>query len=89
MNKIYKVVSDIALNSSDFANKEIDKLNRTKLAEHIYNLIKARESEDSITVGIIGPWGSGKTSLLNHIKYLCLQTSADEHLKPLIVDFNP
>ena len=48
---------------------EEDRLDRKKLAERIFTLIK--QSDTHLRVGILGPWGSGKTTVLNFIKNQC------------------
>ena len=80
-----------------------DKLERTKIADAIADRVIRYKSEESITVGIEGSWGSGKTSIINLVrnrinkdyqsnaweKYDLCQNSSSSKIKPLILDFNP
>ncbi|EAI1710696.1 NTPase, partial [Campylobacter coli] len=45
--------------------KEEDLFSRNSVAEQLNTIIKNYKEEDSITFGIIGDWGSGKTSFVN------------------------
>lgn len=42
-----------------------DKLNRDMFAHNLANSILTYDQEESLTIGIIGNWGSGKSSLIN------------------------
>ncbi|EAH8813137.1 NTPase, partial [Campylobacter coli] len=42
-----------------------DLFSRNSVAEQLNTIIKNYKEEDSITFGIIGDWGSGKTSFVN------------------------
>ena len=42
-----------------------DKLERSKIIDAIKNRIDSHKSTESITIGIEGSWGSGKTSIIN------------------------
>lgn len=44
-----------------------DKLNRKPFARQIRKTIKNYSQKDCLTLGIMGPWGSGKTSLINMV----------------------
>ncbi len=48
-------------------SKEEDRLKRAPIAESIANLISDFKGTESFVIGIEGPWGSGKTSLINLI----------------------
>ncbi|EIR8507166.1 hypothetical protein LXQ03_000503 [Campylobacter coli] len=58
---------------------------RNSVAEQLNTIIKNyKEEEDSITFGIIGDWGSGKTSFVN----MTLEDFKDDE-NFIIVKFNP
>lgn len=44
-----------------------DILDRKKFASQIRKIIKHYENEECLTLGIMGSWGSGKTSFINMI----------------------
>ncbi|EAH7181599.1 NTPase, partial [Campylobacter coli] len=57
---------------------------RNSVAEQLNTIIKNYKEEDSITFGIIGDWGSGKTSFVN----MTLEDFKDDE-NFIIVKFNP
>ncbi|PHC09993.1 hypothetical protein COE99_09505 [Bacillus toyonensis] len=59
-----------------------DKLNRASFAKKIAQAID-KHGEDSLTIGILGDWGSGKSSVYNLVK----KSSNDS--KVLFIDFKP
>ncbi len=63
---------------------EKDLLRRGPLALRVSELIKDYQGEESVVIGIEGPWGSGKTSFVN----LVLGELKKENLS-IIVSFNP
>lgn len=44
-----------------------DKLDRQKFALQMRRIIKNYKKKDCLTLGIMGSWGSGKTSLINMV----------------------
>ena len=64
-----------------------DLLSRHSFAKALAKAILSYELDDSISVGLFGEWGSGKTSLINmtleEIKFLSSQR------EPFIIKFNP
>lgn len=63
-----------------------DRLNRVGFAGSIATAILGLKTEESLVIGIHGPWGSGKTSLLNLIRE---QIGLKAENPPLIMQFNP
>lgn len=64
-------------------NPQEDILKRSPFAESIANkLLRTKLSERSFAIGIVAPWGYGKTSFVNLIKY---------HLgdKAIVMDYSP
>lgn len=47
---------------------ESDSLYRDSLAKSLANLINEQEKDSNLSIGILGKWGSGKTTFLNMIK---------------------
>jgi predicted KAP-like P-loop ATPase len=66
-----------------------DELNRKEFSRVIGNAILKSRTNESLVIGILGKWGSGKTSIvymtLEHIDY----SSNESEKKPIIVWFNP
>lgn len=56
-------------NDSPIKYKNQDKLNRTKFADSIaVSIINLPQKSDSIVIGLMGGWGTGKSSLLNLVE---------------------
>lgn len=62
---------------------EEDVLGRRKMAESFATQIMALDATEGVVVGILGPWGSGKTSFVNLVR---LHLEASE---VTVLDFNP
>ncbi|ELP9120071.1 hypothetical protein QTU61_000611 [Campylobacter lari] len=65
-------------------NKNEDLFSRRENATALAKIIKSYQDEDSISIGIIGDWGSGKTSFVNMILE---ELEDDENF--IIINFNP
>ncbi len=63
-----------------------DVLNRTRLATELAKAIARFDATESVVIGIHGPWGSGKTSLLNLIQN---ELECQSDLAPLVFRYNP
>jgi hypothetical protein len=61
-----------------------DRLDRRSFATRIAHVLAEKNSTDSVVVGVYGPWGDGKSSLLEMIKEE-LQGRSDV----VVVDYNP
>lgn len=68
-----------------------DVLGRLHFAKSLSKSINGYQSEDSIVIGLFGPWGSGKSSLTNLILEDIRVDDAEknENEKNIIVNFNP
>ena len=70
---IYKHIIFTMTNQNELKNDlpitrfDDDKLDRQKFALQIRIIIKNYNQKDCLTLGIMGPWGSGKTSLINMV----------------------
>jgi predicted KAP-like P-loop ATPase len=68
-------------------NKQQDILGRIAFAESLGKAILDYKEEDSCVLGLYGPWGSGKTSIINMtIEFI---ESVQNDNKPIIINFNP
>jgi predicted KAP-like P-loop ATPase len=68
------------------SNPTLDRLDRAQFAQSLSRSILSLGGDDSFVIGLCGPWGSGKTSVLNFV-----QSSLDsaEGDKPILLRFNP
>lgn len=68
-----------------------DSLNRKGFAKYIAKAILESQTKDSLVIGLLGEWGSGKTSLVNMtIDYInTISDSLEQDEKPIIIYFNP
>lgn len=78
--------SNRLLIDNSILNSEEDVLGRNSKALKIYKEIIQLKSEKSTAFGIVGAWGSGKTSFLNLIKEKFNKSNSK---KNIVVDFNP
>ncbi|MEL5350487.1 P-loop NTPase fold protein [Serratia nevei] len=66
------------------ASKKDDKFNRAPFATRIAETLATRSDPSSIVLGLYGPWGDGKTSVLE-----MMQEELTTHDGIIIVRFNP
>jgi hypothetical protein len=71
-------------NDEPIRSREQDRLGRSGFAESIANEIFHADSSNGFVFGILGPWGSGKTSVLNLVKEVL-----NDHSSVEVVEFNP
>ncbi|MCK3685984.1 P-loop NTPase fold protein [Maribellus sp. YY47] len=72
------------MNDKPLANIEFEDFGRKELVNKVVGEINSfSDQESSFTIGIVGPWGSGKTSF---IKILQDKVNTDQNI---IIDFNP
>ena len=65
-------------------SKNEDLLGRKKVANDLAKEIEDYKIEDSLTIGIVGKWGSGKTSFINMVL-----ENFEENDDYIIIKFNP
>lgn len=58
----------VKLNKKSTKNLHEDYLNRTDLAKVIADLIKLQKEDDKLSIGLLGEWGSGKSTFLHLIR---------------------
>ncbi len=92
-NKIMTKITNNKLDTQDIPiiSSEEDKLDRSKIVNSIIYAIDYPDSIDrkhSLAIGIEGPWGSGKTSIINLVKNQ-IESDKDHKDKYAILDFNP
>lgn len=79
------------LADSAITRPEDDRLGRAAFARRLAVALQEWRQEDSIVIGLFGPWGSGKTSVVNmalsHLDSEQNGTTQDNN--PIVVRFNP
>lgn len=68
-------------------NPSFDRLDRMAFVRSFAEAIRAAKGENSVVLALAGPWGSGKSSLLNLIAGELKDTETEK--APLLVRFNP
>ncbi len=66
------------------ASKSEDRFNRAPFATRIAETLATRSDPSSIVIGLYGPWGDGKTSVLE-----MMQEELKTHDEIIVVRFNP
>lgn len=82
-NKKRNDESDIFISDMPILNPESDILDYSESAKHFAKSLEKIQLEKSCSIGLIAPWGTGKTSYLNLLEY---------HLdkdKFIVIKFNP
>lgn len=65
-------------------NKDDDRLERTEFVELICNEVLNKDKKAANSIGIVGGWGEGKTSILNLLK-----SRLDENSEVIVMEFSP
>ncbi|GAB3028764.1 hypothetical protein GCM10025298_16550 [Natronobiforma cellulositropha] len=73
------------LSDSSLEKPEDDQLGYNDFAKDIAGSITSEVPREDFIVGIYGPWGSGKSTVLNFVEYYLKQ---DEE-PPAVIRFNP
>lgn len=64
--------------------RDEDRLNRAAFADRIATILAAQPEGSGVVVGVYGPWGDGKTTVLNLLRASLAQDDA-----VVVQDFNP
>lgn len=68
------------------ADASFDRLDRMAFVRSFAEAIRAAQGSDSVVLALAGPWGSGKSSLLNLV---AAELEATAEQPPLVIRFNP
>lgn len=69
INKVKKLVTSNEFLSDDPIFKiDDDKLDSKKVANNLIRILKNEKHTNSFTLGLVGPWGNGKSSVINLVK---------------------
>lgn len=79
------------VHDAPISSKDEDRLGRANFAAILGDLLSSWSQRESLVVGLFGPWGSGKTSLMNLALEQIQMTSKEREEKdrPIIISFNP
>lgn len=66
-----------------------DRLGRLAFAQSLAANLRAYSNPESLVVGLYGPWGSGKSSLLNLVEEELKKESSESKQSPIIIRFDP
>ncbi|CAH2717098.1 hypothetical protein BACCIP111895_04287 [Neobacillus rhizosphaerae] len=71
--------------------KDEDKLNRADFANKLGEALENQQQNESLTIGLLGEWGSGKSSVYNMVKEYSsnLKKESSEESNILYIDFKP
>ncbi|MDY3556172.1 P-loop NTPase fold protein [Gemmata sp. JC717] len=75
------------LADAPISDPKLDRLGRAGFAGSLASSILALGGQDSFVIGVCGPWGSGKSSVLNLLVAELEGSSKPD--KPLVLRFNP
>jgi predicted KAP-like P-loop ATPase len=84
--------SSLRLNTNQFISDdpllkmEEDKLDSKKVANNLIQILKNENHENSFTLGLVGPWGNGKSSVINFVKDYFYE---NEEKDTIIIHFLP
>lgn len=73
-----------ALGDNPIRSRDEDRLQRRLGARSIAEEIRNAEASEGFVLGVVGPWGSGKTSIINMVREFL-----EEEPALVTVDFNP
>lgn len=66
-----------------------DRLGRLQFAEDLGRRLLEYDQPASLVVALYGPWGSGKSSLLNLMAEVLTTETGSQYRNPIVVHFNP
>lgn len=69
------------------SNPTEDSFGHAPFAKSLAQSIVKYPSNDGLVISLFGPWGSGKSTVLNYVKYYLKESQQSE--QPIIIDFNP
>ena len=68
---------------------EQDLIGRTPFAERLADILKSAAGPESLVIGLYGPWGSGKTSVINLVENALSRKDDDGKAGVSVVRFEP
>ncbi len=90
--RLYKVQiggNKMYLEDSPIKNQDQDLLHRRGFAKRLGKSLIEAETKEGYCVGLFGPWGSGKSSVVNMVIEEIKNLTKDNENKPIVMYFNP
>ncbi len=75
------------LYDTPLSDPALDGLGRAPFAKSLADSIMKMDASETFVIGLQGPWGSGKSTVLNFVREYVKQ--APEEKPVLVVNFNP
>lgn len=69
--------------------REQDLIGRIPFAERLADILKSAAGPESLVIGLYGPWGSGKTSVINLVENALSRKDDDGKAGVSVVRFEP
>lgn len=66
-----------------------DLLDRKIFANHLAKALTCSDYPEGFCIGLNGPWGSGKTSIINMVEEIIDKMTFENDAKPIFIKFNP
>lgn len=87
--KKIKTENNILLDDSPISRQEKDQLNYKETVDKLSDILKNDNHKKSFTIGLVGPWGNGKSSVLQMVKKELNKTEKKSNSEMIIIDFLP
>lgn len=86
---LYEGSNNMDFNDKPIKNHQEDLLRRSPFSKRLAKGLLEMESTEGCCIGLYGPWGSGKTSVINMVlEELQILTKEMKH-PPIVMSFNP
>lgn len=66
-----------------------DRLGRLPLADQLADQLLSYDNPSSLVIALNGPWGSGKSSMLNFVEHSLNDRGNSNNQQPIVLRFNP
>lgn len=88
-NKKVKFENNILLHDSPISKKKSDQLDYQETVKNLTNILYNDNHEKSFTIGLVGPWGNGKSSVLKIVEKDLKKKNLNNHAEIIIFNFLP
>lgn len=88
-NKKIKFENNILLHDSPISKKKSDQLDYQETVKNLTNILYNDNHEKSFTIGLVGPWGNGKSSVLKMVEKDLKKKNLNNHSEIIVFHFLP